>query len=133
MEIADFKNFEQFLVYTKQHAEEMQHWSMEQHQKFSEKVWKLREENPEFRQKYDNWVKRLEASSKKKQAIVIGGTGDEQAYSQAKFKLLKLRENLNKDKIQNSAESETDKKDKKSQNTPSDIVILNKKKKQYTI
>jgi len=89
MEIADFKNFEEFQVYIKQHASQMQHWSTEQIQKFTEKVLKLKETNPEFKEKYENLIAELDAKQKK--PITIGGTEKETERSRAMIKLKKAQ------------------------------------------
>ncbi len=93
MEIVDFKNFEEFQVYMKQHAQQMQHWSTEKIQQFNEKVLKLKETNPEFKEKYEKMIARIDAKQKKR--ITIGGTKDETEHSRA---MVKLKEIQNKQK-----------------------------------
>lgn len=93
MEIVDFKNFKQFLAYIKQHGEKMPYWSVEQIKKFNDKVMKLTEDSPEFKEKYEKWVAQVER--KNKQTVVIGGTEEDKRRSKA---LLKLREYQKKKK-----------------------------------
>lgn len=93
MEIVDFKNFEEFQVYMKQHAQQMKYWSTEQIEQFTEKVSKLKETNPEFKEKYEKMIARIDAKQKK--PITIGGTEKETERSRAK---LKLKEIANKQK-----------------------------------
>lgn len=49
MELVDFKNFSQFLVYNRTHTKEMQNWSDQQYGDYCEKVCNLMENNPEFK------------------------------------------------------------------------------------
>ncbi len=109
MEIATFKNFEEFQVYVKQHLQEMAYWSPEKIEEFNEKVMKLKEDSPEFKEKYEKWVAKSERKNKK--TVVIGGTKEDTERSKA---LLKLKEYQQKKK-----------------NT--DIVAMIKHKKQYSI
>lgn len=89
MEIVDFKNFEQFQVYVRQHGQQMQYWSEEELQNFNEKVLNLIETNPEFKEKYEKWVKKNE--EKQKKPIIIGGSKEETARSRALIMLKKAQ------------------------------------------
>ncbi len=92
MKINDFKNFEEFLVYSKQHSDEMKNWDANKLKSYSDKVAKLMAESPEFKEKYEKWVKRLELQLKAKEARVkIGGTAEETAYSQAYLRLKEIK------------------------------------------
>lgn len=117
MEIIDFKNFEQFQAYIKQHGEKMPQWSFEETKQFTDKVSKLREESPEFKEKYDQWIAQMEIREKIKRhkGVVIGGTEQELVHSQAYLKLKR---------------KQTEKADKGSKLSIAEIA---KRKKQYTI
>lgn len=112
IKVNDFKNFEQFIIYNKQHAEEMKYWDTAKIGEFAEKVSKLREKSPEFREKYDEWTKKLELQARVRNVkIKLGGSDDELASSVAYLKLKKIMKDRNK-------------KDK----TPADIRVINKRK-----
>lgn len=96
IEIVDFKNFEQFLIYIKQVGKDMQSWSPEKTKDFCDKVVKLREESPEFKEEYDKWVASSERKNKK--TVTIGGTEEDKRRSQA---LLKLKKYQNQKKTTN--------------------------------
>lgn len=115
IEIKDFKNFEQFLAYSRQHVEEMKSWSPEQMKQYTDKVMTLRETDPEFKAKYDKWTRNLE--NKQKKTVVIGGDEKDTTYSRGQLKLKKIKQ-----------ESKTKQALKTEQRTP-DIVILAKRKK----
>ena len=92
MKINDFKNFEEFLVYSNQYGDEMKNWDAEKLKSYSDKVSKLMDESPEFKEKYEKWVKRVELQVKAKEARVkIGGTAEETAYSQAYLRLKEIK------------------------------------------
>ena len=127
MELIDFNNFEQFQIYMKQHVQEMPNWSTEQTRKFNESFNTLYDESPEFRQKYDNWIKRTQAQANKKRAVTIGGTPEQTAYSQAKLKLMEVKQALKKKKeesLQGPKEQTPQKQEKnnKKENSLSDIA-----------
>lgn len=100
IEIMGFNNFEQFLAYIRQNGSEMKNWSSEKTKEFCDKVMKLREESPEFKEKYDDWQKRLERKQKKSNiVIVLGGTPEETAKSQAFLKLKEVQQKYKNRKI----------------------------------
>lgn len=120
MEIINFKNFEQFKAYIKQHGKEMPQWSSEKTEQFVGKVSKLMEESPEFKEKYDHWVKQMELKEKIKQhkVVSLGGTEEDTMYSRA---YLKLKESAKKKKTEA---------DKGKNLSP---AVISKCKKSYTI
>ena len=101
IEIKDFKNFEQFLAYSRQHLEAMKSWSPEQMKEYTDKVMALRETDPEFKAQYDKWTRVLEA--KQKCHVTIGGTPEDKLYSQA---WLALRKSIEKLEAKKKAEME---------------------------
>lgn len=104
IEITDFKNFSQFLVYNRQHAQEMQNWSSQRLQEYCDKVMNLMENNPEFKKQYDKWTKVLEA--KQKYHVTIGGTPDEMASSQAWLALKRVQKNRENKKKENTGKNQ---------------------------
>lgn len=119
IEIKDFKNFEQFLAYSRQHVEEMKSWSPEQMKEYTDKVMALRETDPEFKAQYDKWTRNLE--NKQKKTVVIGGDEKDTMRSKALLKLKKIKQKP-KTKPTSQAEQHTQ-----------DIVILAKRKKMHSI
>lgn len=122
IEIKDFKNFSQFLAYSRQHVEEMRYWSPEQMKEYTDKVMALCESDSEFREQYTKWARNL--ANKQKTRVTIGGSEKDAIRSQALLKLKKIQQQRKNDK-----ERETPK-----QSSPNpDIVILAKRKKTYSI
>lgn len=99
MEIVDFRNFEQFQAYIKQHAQELPYWSTEKIKKFNDKVMKLMEESPEFKEKYEKWVD--QSVRKNKTTVVIGGTEEDKRRSQALLELRKYQQKKKKTDMEN--------------------------------
>lgn len=88
MNINDFKNFSEFLVYIRQNEEGMQHWSDEKTKTFCDRVSELMEKSPEFKEQYDNWAKRLELKERARSIkIKIGGSEEDTLYTKAYLKL----------------------------------------------
>ena len=99
MKINDFKNFEEFLVYSNQYGDEMKNWDDEKLKTYSDKVAKLIDDSPEFKEKYEKWTKRLELQIKAKEARVkISGTAEETAYSKAYLRLKEIQKENKKSK-----------------------------------
>lgn len=99
MKINDFKNFEEFLVYSSQYGDEMKNWDEEKLKTYSDKVAKLIDDSSEFKEKYEKWSKRLELQVKAKNARVkIGGTAEDTAYSKAYLKLKEIQKANKKNK-----------------------------------
>ncbi len=108
VEINDFKNFEQFMVYINQNHEKMQYWSTKETKLFTDKVAKLIDESPEFKEKYDAWAKKLELQAKAKEArIKIGGTVEETASSKAYLRLKEIQKEKQKRKENSPKTSQT--------------------------
>lgn len=119
IEIKDFKNFEQFLAYSRQHLEAMKSWSPEQMKEYTDKVRALRETDPEFKAQYDKWTRNLE--NKQKKTVIIGGDEKDTTRSKALLKLKKIKQEP-KTKPISQAEQPT-----------RDIVILATRKKMRSI
>ena len=106
MEINDFKNFEEFLVYSSQHGEKMKYWDTEKIKSFCDKVSKLIEESPEFKEKYEKWTRKMELKEKAKNArIKIGGTPEENASTKAYLRLKKIKQEAQDKKRQATSKS----------------------------
>lgn len=121
MELVNFKNFEEFRMYIKQHVRQMPYWTREQHQEFEQKIRNLYENCPEFQEKYDSWIKKMEMKQKK--AILIGGTKEETEKSRLRLQaLIKLK------KIKSAQQENNRQKTKKSH-----VIEMTRRKKQYTI
>lgn len=113
IEITDFKNFSQFIAYSRQHVEEMKHWSPEKMKEYTDKVAALYENDPEFKAQYDKWRRNLE--NKQKNPVIIGGSEKDTTRSKALLKLKGIKQ-----------------KSKTEQRTP-DIAAMVKRKKEYSI
>ena len=99
MKINNFKTFDQFLIYIKQNSEEMKYWDDVKAKEFCDRVSTLMEESPEFKEKYDEWGKRVELQVKAKEAkIKIGGTVEQTAFSKAYLRLKEIQKEKQKRK-----------------------------------
>lgn len=118
IEITDFKNFAEFLAYSRQHVEEMKNWSTEKMKEYTDKVHTLYEADPKFKEQYDKWTRNLE--NKQKKTVIIGGDEKDITKSKALLKLKKI------------AKEQKAKKNKDEGKAP-DIVAMAKQKKEYRI
>ena len=91
VEIKDFKTFEEFQVFIRSHKEKMPYWTTEEISSFNQKVSDLRENSPEFREKYDIWVARLELKERTKSVSLKIGKKQDEIYSKAYLKLKKYK------------------------------------------
>ena len=91
VEIKDFKTFEEFQVFIRSHKEKMPYWTTEEISSFNQKVYDLKENSPEFREKYDTWVSRLELKERAKSVSIKIGNKQDEAYSKAYLKLKKYK------------------------------------------
>ncbi|MBO5038063.1 MAG: hypothetical protein J6C85_01200, partial [Alphaproteobacteria bacterium] len=109
----DFKNFELFLEYSRQHVEDMKSWSPEKMKEYTDNVMALRKTDPEFKAQYDKWTRNLE--NKQKKTVIIGGNEKDTMCSKALLKLKKIKQ-----KYQTEQHRQ-------------DIVAVAKRKKEYSI
>lgn len=78
-----FNTFEEFMGFVKTEGKEISNWPEEKIQKFNNHVWKL-QENAEFNEKYEAWVKDVIAYKQKKRAKIYG----KDAFAPKKVKTL---------------------------------------------
>lgn len=125
MKIVDFKNFEQFQLYIKQHATEMPFWSIEQTEEFNNKFNKLMEESPEFKEKYNQWTKHIEIKQRIRhhKIVVIGESNSDDKNDTYVKAYLKLKE-VQKQKKQEKPKEE---------NSTKNMSIVKKIKEKYRI
>ena len=91
IEIKDFKTFEEFQVFIRSQKDKMPYWTTEEISSFNQKVYDLKENSPEFREKYDAWVARLELKERAKSVSLKIGNQQDEIYSKAYLKLKKYK------------------------------------------
>lgn len=93
VEINSFKTFEEFKLYLKVNKDKIPYWTEEEIAAFNQKVYKLKEISPEFKEQYNKWVARLELKERAKSvSIKIGGSKEEEQYAKGYLKLKKIKQ-----------------------------------------
>lgn len=92
IEIMDFNNYEEYTIYCKQHGKEMIYWDTEKITKFTNKVAELLKD-PEFKKKYYDGVKKIQAANKRR--VTIGGDEKDDVLSRARIILMKKQKTKN--------------------------------------
>lgn len=109
----DFNNFDEFYAFIKQEGKNIQTWPQEKVAAFANRVSDLCASNPEFKQRYDSWVARVE-EKRQKYENTIDLNNPQKARKQLMLKEAKLKIKKVQAKLDEKHKAEED------------IVVLNK-------